>query len=38
MRVSLRGLPMEIMDWARIFDIWKLTKNHRALPLELDDD
>ena len=25
-------------EWARIFDTWKLTKNSRALPLELDDD
>ena len=38
MRVSLCGLPMENMDWARIFDTWKSTKNQRALPLELDDD
>ena len=38
MRVSLCGLPMENMDWARIFDTWKLTKDRRALPLELDDD
>ena len=38
MRVSLCGLPMENMDWARIFDTWKSTKNCRALPLELDDD
>ena len=28
---------MENMDWARIFDTWKSTKNWRALPLELDD-
>ena len=27
MRVSLCGLPMENMDWARIFDTWKSTKN-----------
>ena len=38
MRVSLWGLPMENMDWARISDTWKSTKNWRALPLELDDD
>ena len=38
MRVSLCNLPMENMDWARIFDTWKSTKNQRALPLELDDD
>ena len=34
----LRGLHMENMDHARIFDTWKSTKNWRALPLELDDD
>jgi hypothetical protein len=38
MQVSLCGLPMENMDWARIFDTCKLTKNQRALPLELDDE
>ena len=31
MQVSLCDLPMENMDWARIFDTWK-TKNHRASP------
>ena len=30
--------PMENIDWARIFDTWKSTKNQRVLPLELDDD
>ena len=29
---------MKNMDWARILDTWKSTKNRRALPLELDDD
>ena len=29
---------MENMDWARFFDTWKSIKNHRVLPLELDDD
>jgi hypothetical protein len=29
---------MENMDWARIFDTRKSTKNQRTLPLELDDD
>ena len=38
MRVSLCGLPMETMDWAKKFDTWKLTTNRRVLPLELDDD
>jgi hypothetical protein len=38
MRVSLCGLPMENMDWAKNFDTWKPTKNRKALPLELDDD
>ena len=38
MQVSLCGPPMENIDWARIFDTWKSTKTHRALPLELDDD
>ena len=38
MRVSLCGLPMENIDWAKTFDTWKSTKNRRALPLELDDD
>ena len=28
----------ENMNWARIFDNWKSTKNQRALPLGLDDD
>ena len=37
MQVSLCGLPMENVDWARILDTWKSTKNRRALPLELDD-
>ena len=37
-QVSLGGLPMENMDWAKIFDTSKSTKNRRALPLELDDD
>ena len=32
MRVSLCGLPMENMNWSRIFDTWKSTKNRRALP------
>jgi hypothetical protein len=36
--VSLHSLSMDNMDWARIFDSWKWTKNLRALPLELDDD
>ena len=31
-------LPMENMDWARIFDTWRSPKNWRALPLELDDE
>ena len=26
------------MNWARIFDTWKLTKNRRALPLKLNDN
>ena len=34
MRLSLCGPPMENMDWARVFDTWKSTKNRRALPLE----
>ena len=38
MQVSLYGLPMENMDWARIFNIWKSTLNQRTLRLELDDD
>ena len=38
MRVSLCGRPMENMDWARVSDIWKLTKNWRTLSLWLDDD
>ena len=39
MRVSLCGLSMKNMDWARIVDTWRLTENQRAkLPLELDDD
>ena len=38
MWVSLRGLPTEIMDWARIYDTWKSTKNRKAYPLELDDE
>ena len=38
MQVSVCGLPMKNMDWARIFDTQKLTKNQSALPLELDDD
>jgi hypothetical protein len=29
---------MENMDWTKIFDTQKLTKNQRALPLELDDN
>ena len=37
MRVSLCGLPLKNMDWAKNFDTWKLTKNRRALPLELVD-
>ena len=28
--VPLCDLPMENMDWARMFDTWKLTKNRRA--------
>ena len=36
MRVSLCGLPLENMDWARIFNTRKPTKNWRALPPELD--
>ena len=35
MQVSLCGLPMENMDWTGIFDTWKLTQTHRALPLEV---
>ena len=38
MRVSLCGLPMESMDWARISNTWKSTKIRKALPLELDND
>ena len=38
MRVSLCNLPMENMNWTRIFDTWKSTKNQKTLPLELDDD
>ena len=36
MRVSLCSLPMENMDWARIFDTWELTKP--VLPLKFGDD
>ncbi len=35
--LSLCGLPMKNMDWAKKFDTWKSTKIQRALPLELDD-
>ena len=38
MRVSLCGLPMENMDWAKHSDTWKSTKNRKALSLELNDD
>ena len=34
--VSLCGLPMENMDWARIFGTWKSTKIRRTLPLALE--
>ena len=38
MQVSLCGLPMENVDWARIFGTWKSIENRRAWPLELDDE
>ena len=38
MQVSLYGLLIKKMDWAKIFDTWKSTENKRTLPLELDDD
>jgi hypothetical protein len=38
MWVSLCSLPMDNMDWTRIFNTQKLTENRRALPLELDDN
>ena len=38
MQASLCRLPMENVDWARMFDTWESTENRMALPLELEDD